>query len=121
MGGGSGWWVVVSDASGVPVVVMPTQPLPGVPVDVMLAQPLPGVRGVHLLRHRRAVHLQLPGRLGPVVYMVLLMVEVQVVGPPLLPQVPRMLRVRLASGGCTGSSRFHGRRCGIYERSGVVG
>ena len=68
--------------------VVAAQSLPGVPVEVVVAQPLPGVRGVHLHRHRRPVHLQLPGRLGPGVSTGLPVVEFQVVGPPLLLPVP---------------------------------
>ena len=97
------------------------QPLPGVPVAVLVTQPLPGVRGFRRHRHRRLVRLQLPGRRGPSVSKDLPVVGVQVVSPPLLFPVPRELRVRWASGGCRGSSRSHGRRCGICERSGVVG
>ena len=44
----------------VPVVVMPTQPLPGVPVGVLEAQPLPGARGVRRHHHRQSVCLQFP-------------------------------------------------------------
>ena len=100
------------------------QPLPGVRVEVMVTQPLPGVRGFRRrrrCRRRRPVRLQLPGRRGSAVSTGLPVVEDPVVSPPMLFPVPRELPVRWASGGCRGSSRFHGRRCGICERSGVVG
>ena len=90
-------------------------------MDVKLAQPLLVVRGVRHRHLRRPVHLQLHGRPDAGVSMVLLVVEVMEVGPSLLLPGPRELRVRWATGGCTGSSRSRERRCGICERSGVVG
>ena len=106
---------------GVPVVVMPTQPLPGVPVGVLVTQPLPVVRGFRRRHRRQPVRLQLPGRLGQAVSTGLPVVGVH--GVRLLLLLPGLLelRVRWATGGCTGSSRSRERRCGICERSEVVG
>ena len=89
-------------------------------MDVVLAQPLPGVPGVRLRRLRRPVHLQLTGSLGPGVSTGLPVVGAQGNRPLLLLPGLRELRVRWVGGGCRGSSRFRGRRCGICERSVVV-
>ena len=76
---------------------------------------------VHRHHHRQPVRLQLPGRLGPAVYTRLPVVGAQ--GGRLLLLLPGLLglRVRGVGGGCRGSGRFRGGRCGIFERSGVVG
>ena len=106
---------------GVPVGVLATQPLPGVPVDVVLAQPLTGVPGVRLRHLCRPVRLLLPGHQGLGVATVLRGVEVQVGRPLLLPRGLPGRPVLWEGGGCMGSDRFRGRRCGICEGSGVVG
>ena len=106
---------------GVSVGVLLTQLLPGVPVDVLLAQPLPGVPVIHLRPYRRPVRLLLSGHLGLWISTVIMgMAAPEVRLRPLPPGLPGR-PVRWVIGGCTGSSRFHGRCCGICERSWGVG
>ena len=72
---------------------------------VRVAALLPVVMGVRCRPRRRPAHLPLLGRPDPGVSMVLLVAEVPVSGPLLLPLGQRRLLFQWASGGCTGSNR----------------
>ena len=94
---------------------------PWVPDDVLLDQPQPGVALIYLRHRRRLVHLLLPGHPGLVVSTVLRGVAAPGVRLPPLPLGLPGRPVRWVIGGCTGSSRFHGRRYGICARSSEAG